>query len=76
MGGLGIFSRDLTHERHVALSVVGTYGVSLGLLAIRCERRGASLLPLTLSIADNPIPVDPLQSNPRRRWDDDDNDGA
>ncbi len=74
MGRLGVYSRDLAHERHVALSIVGTYGIALGLLAIRCERRGASLIPISLYIADSPILVEPLQSNPRRRWDDGDND--
>lgn len=50
--------RDCYRERHLGLHVLGTYGISLGLLAIRCERRGADEIPLTLSIAETPPVID------------------
>jgi hypothetical protein len=40
-------------------------------LAMRCGRAGSNVTPLTLSIADTPIRIEPLQSNPRRSVDDD-----
>lgn len=39
-------------QRHLGLHVIGTAGISLGLLAVRCGRNGELLTPLTVSIAD------------------------
>lgn len=67
--------RDLHQERQLALHVLGTHGVSLGLIALRCERHGELLTPLSLCIPDTPIVTMPapapamnlaLLSNPRR----------
>lgn len=62
-------------ERHIGMLVVGQYerSLALGLVALRCERRGESLIPLTCSIPETPATVVPTpapvpaQSNPRRR---------
>jgi hypothetical protein len=58
-------------QRHLALQVMRQYkpGELLGLVAIRCERRGERLTPISMAIPDGPIEVpevDGLQSNPRR----------
>jgi hypothetical protein len=60
-------------EEHVGLHIRGTYGVTLGMLTVRCERRGSQLDPISVAIAETPIVVrtDAMQSNPRRRLDDD-----
>ena len=55
-------------EEHLGLVVRGTFGVTLGMLGVRCERHGSILSPIGLAIADTPIAIDTgtLQSNPRR----------
>lgn len=64
-------------ERHVGMHVVGQYDswLSLGILAIRCERKGRTLIPVSMAIADTP-PAHPallcVQSNPQRHADPDD----
>lgn len=78
-------SIDGRPERHLAMLVVGQYdrSLALGLVAVRCERHGEQLIPLTCSIPETPATAIavrepcPLQSNPRRvtRWRDED-DGA
>ena len=49
--------RDLASERQIGLHIVTSCPcrLSLGVLALRCERKGATVIPLTLSIADTPI---------------------
>jgi hypothetical protein len=76
----GLFARDLCVEgqgqRHFGLPVLGQFdaSLSLGMLAIRCERKGSTVIPLMLSLVDSP-PIETrtptmdmrlLQSNPRR----------
>lgn len=66
--------RDLAGERQVALHVRGSApGVTLGLVAMRCARDGARLVPLTISLPESPIVVEApplrLHSNPRRHKD-------
>jgi hypothetical protein len=39
-------------ERHLAFPVTGTFGVALGLLALRCARHGERLIPLTSAIPE------------------------
>ncbi len=59
-------------EEHLGLHVRGEYVRSLGMLALRCERRGMELCPLSMAISDTPIVLntdDGLQSNPRRKDD-------
>lgn len=51
------YVRDLPHERQLGLQIHGQIVPYLGLLAIRCTRRGTTLIPLTLSIAETPIYV-------------------
>ena len=56
------------------LVVPKTYGGTLGLLAVKCERVGASEWPVSIAIADTPIAVDTAvwraqHSNPRRYLD-------
>jgi hypothetical protein len=72
--------RDLVRngkpERQLGLHVWGQADAapSLGVIALRCERHGERLVPLTLSIAETPIMFErkpvavlvTLQSNPRR----------
>ena len=66
-------------ERHLAMLVIGQYdhSMALCLVAIRCERHGEHLVPLTCSIPETPAAVvrepvaTPAQSNPRRRRRDD-----
>lgn len=61
-GQSGYFQRDSRSyglcERQVALAVIGSYDPSLylGMVAIRCNRQGAYLEPLTLSIPDTVEP--------------------
>lgn len=62
---------ELTYRRevHLGLHVRGTFGVTLGMLAVRCETHGSALEPLSLAIAETPPLVQlevPAQSNPRR----------
>lgn len=61
----GYWSRDVVmsftgrRERQYALHITGSVrpDLSLGLLAIRCERVGSLVRPLTLSIPENvPVP--------------------
>lgn len=60
------------HEEHIGLHVRGVSGVTLGMLAVKCERRGLTVWPQGLAIADAPIAIDTnLHSNPRRHADDD-----
>jgi hypothetical protein len=56
------FTRDVRTpegqpQRHLALHVTQQFhpGASLGLVALRCERRGTKLIPISLSIPDSPI---------------------
>lgn len=46
-------------QRQIAMHVTGSVNphLSLGLIAVRCERRGDHLIPLTLSIPETPIVV-------------------
>lgn len=64
------YVRELASERQLGLFVVGTYGAVLGLMAVRCERRGALEHPLTMHIADTVIRIEPdlepAQRNPMR----------
>lgn len=57
--------------RQIGMHVVGSYdpALSLGLICLRCERRGDTLIPLTLSIPETPIVLRepaPVQRNPVR----------
>lgn len=63
------------HERHLGINVVGQYDpyLSLGLIAVRCERQGSALVPIGLAIAETPPFIDTrqpalacVQSNPKR----------
>ncbi len=69
-------------ERQIGMVVVGQFnrGIALGLIAVRCERQGAKLIPLSLQIPETPIAISPresaLHSNPRRQADGDEGDGA
>ena len=74
--GVPEFVRDVHRhgkaERHLGLHVIGTCGISLGLLALRCSRSGETLTPLTMSWPDTTvITIEPSQSNPRRSEADD-----
>ena len=68
------FVRDLSvegrAERHLAMHVVGQFdrGLSLGLVAIRCERKGGQLVPLGIAIPETPVVVEVMvsQQNPQR----------
>lgn len=57
----GSFHRDTLlygqSGRQVALHVIGQYdrSLSIGLIALRCERRGEQTIPLTLSIPETPM---------------------
>lgn len=70
------FTRDVQRpgqaERQVGLHVIGSSGISLGLVVMRCGRSGEKITPWTLSIPDQPVRVEPLHSNPRRTVDADD----
>lgn len=51
------YQRDTTGfrngpQRQLAIQVPGQYVERLGLLCIRCDRKGESVFPLTMSIAD------------------------
>jgi hypothetical protein len=56
----GLFSRDLQMgvqaQRHYGLQVLGTFdpSLSLGMLAIRCERKKGQMLPLAIAWVDAP----------------------
>ena len=54
-----VFSKDCRPDgkpqRHYGLPVTGTFGISLGILGIRCERRGEQMIPLSLTIAAEPL---------------------
>lgn len=67
------YTRDLRTitgraERHLAMPVVGQYdrGCFLGLIAIRCERRGSSLVPMACAIPETPIVEVRAPRNPYR----------
>lgn len=71
-------THDGSPERQLGLHVVGQYDshLSLGLIAVRCERRGTQLIPMSMAIAETPPFIDTsqpalacLQSNPRRHGD-------
>lgn len=72
--------REGTPEKHFGLNVWGQADdpPCLGVIAIRCERAGATVVPLQMCIADTtPIKVEhkpamnlSLLSNPRRVTDD------
>lgn len=77
----GLFTRDLSvdgeAQRHFGLPVLGQFdvGLSLGMVALRCERKGAEIIPLALACVDTP-PVEArtptmdmrlLHRNPVRR---------
>lgn len=59
----GLFSRDLSldgqAQRHFGLPVLGQFdaSLSLGMVAIRCERNKGVIVPLALALVDTP-PVD------------------
>jgi hypothetical protein len=66
---------EYRHEAHLGLHIRGTFGVTLGMLGVRCERRGVLLIPIAVAIAETPTVIDTdtnLQSNPRRDTDADD----
>jgi hypothetical protein len=58
----GLFSRDLQihnqPQRHYGLAVLGTFdhSLTLGMIAIRCERHKGQMYPLTLALVDAPPP--------------------
>lgn len=55
--------------RQIGMHVVGQYdrALSLGLVCLRCERHGDTLIPLTLSIPETPaVVLNPVQRNPQR----------
>lgn len=61
-------------ERQIGMHVLGTYdpSLSLGLVCLRCERHGDTLIPLTMCIPETPM-VTPsaemfaqVQQSPRR----------
>lgn len=65
------FTRDLVvrgiPEKHVAMFVTGQFVASLGMIAIRCERRqtsaGEQLLPMGMAIPDDaPMPIDTAEN--------------
>ena len=80
----GLFSRDLQvqgqAQRHYGLSVLGSYdhSLTLGMVAIRCERSKGQMIPLMLALVDAPpveirtptMELSSLQSNPQRHADD------
>lgn len=68
-------THDGKPERQLGLHIVGQYDplLSLGLIALRCERHGTTLIPISMAIAETPPFVDTrqpvlagVQSNPRR----------
>jgi hypothetical protein len=83
----GVFARDLSvdgqAQRHYGLPVLGQFdsSLSLGMLALRCERKGSLLMPLSLALVDTPpteerhpaMDLRLLQRNPARHLDHDDN---
>jgi len=59
--------RDCLHERQIGMHVLASDGrTSLGVLALRCLRRGDSLTPLSLVIAETPAVEAPVPV--RQRW--------
>jgi hypothetical protein len=56
----GLFSRDLSldgqAQRHFGLPVLGQFdpSLSLGMVAIRCERAKGLIVPLALALVDSP----------------------
>jgi hypothetical protein len=63
-------------QRHLGLRVTQQFhpGETLDWLAIRCERRGERLIPISMAIPESPIELPPIgepQSNPRRFEQDD-----
>lgn len=64
-GGEPALRRDLLvngkAERHFGLHVWGQVEPcppSLGLVAVRCERQGSTVIPISLSIPDTPITIE------------------
>lgn len=65
--------RDCRRERHLGLNIKGQYVHSLGILAVRCERYGDDLFPISMAIAPDkwempetpaPVPAKPA----KRSW--------
>lgn len=50
--------RDCRRERHLGLCVRGEYVRHLGILAVRCERYGDDLYPISLAIAPDDLTID------------------
>ena len=42
-------------EMHLGLNIVGQYVPHLGLLAIRCERKGDTVTPISVAIAETTV---------------------
>lgn len=56
-------------QRQLAFHVTGQYVPSLGLIAIRCERRGETLTPIGMALSDDaPLVIadGPIQSGANR----------
>ena len=56
--------------RQIGMHVVGSIDpyLSLGLVCLRCERKGDTLIPLTLSIPETPSAVLRETQPVRKRW--------
>jgi hypothetical protein len=54
--------------RQIGMHVIGQYdnSLSLGLICLRCERKGETLIPLSLSIPETPVVHAPTRRNPTR----------
>jgi len=67
------FRRDTTRrgraECQIAMHVVGQFDrrLNLGLVALRCERRGAQLVPMTLSIPEDTLML-ATSDLPQKYW--------
>lgn len=63
------FHRDCRRERHIGLCIRGEYVANLGVLAVRCERYGEDLFPISMAIVPDkwepPDPVDPIRASLR-----------
>lgn len=53
-------------ERHIGLLVTGQFDPSLvlGMVAIRCARQGATLIPLALAIPETPVAIEAPPKRP------------
>ena len=58
------YTRDVYRERHLGLLIRGEFVDVLGLLAIRCERHGDRLTPLTMCIAETPVVTTVFRNRP------------